>query len=213
VDIEEHLALHEDVIDGLVRRHVDKYRNPDDYDELWPVIRVDLWKRHENGYDHNGGASLLTYAWPYLTPLIHETLSQYRHYGKWSDIVVVPTAGGDNEEGVLYLDDLQEMAEEQGRNRLYLEPLYDEPMPGIGAQPEGTLTPEDQGLYEKLMANLTPEELAILEVSDRSCENAAQFLTEVKGMKMSDTTYWRNLRVVRAKVKDLAQGFSIVEDS
>jgi predicted DNA-binding protein (UPF0251 family) len=211
VGIEEHLALHEEKIHKLVRRQVSEYSNPDDYDELKQVIYVDLWKRHENGYDHNGGASLLTYAYPYLKPLISKTLDEYRHFKeKWGDsnkplLVVIPTASGDDE--CLFLEDLEKMAQEEGRNRLYLEPLYDEPTPGLKRPIEETLSPEDRELVEKLKANLTEEELAILGVSDRSCEAAAEFLRGVKGMKISTTTYWRKLADARARAKSiLAQG-------
>lgn len=206
VDIEEHLALHEEVIDSLVKRYVRKTRNPDDYDEAWQAIMVDLWRRHENGYNHNGGASLLTYAWPYLPSLILKTLDEYRHYkkvGKKPLTIVVPSH---DDEGFSF-DDLQEMALEQGRDRLYLEPLYESPIPGLKRPLEQGIPSEDEKLARWLMERLTPEEVAVLDASDRSDDKASSFLKEA-GFPMSKTTYWRKLKDARAKAKDLARGFT-----
>jgi hypothetical protein len=175
-------------------------------EEAKGIIIEDLWKRHENGYDHNGGASLLTYAWPYLAPLIHETLSQYRHYGKHGNTLVVPAADVDGD-GALSLDGLQAMALDQGRNRLYLEPLYESPIPGLRPELEQGIPSEEEKLARWLMERLTPEELAVLDASDRSDAKASSFLKEA-GFPMSKTTYWRKLKDARAKAKDLARGFA-----
>jgi hypothetical protein len=111
-------------------------------------------------------------------------------------------------ETIANFEDAQEQALEQGRDRLYLARLYDEPIPGLKTPLEDTLSLEDRELVEKLKANLTDEELTILDVSyKRSDEQASDYLKEIKGWKISKTTYWRRRQVAKAKALRIALGF------
>jgi hypothetical protein len=182
-----------------------KLRNPDDYNEVWQAIRDDLWKRHEKGYKHDGGASLLTYAWPYLRPLIHKTLDEYRHYEKVGNKPLTIVVPSHDDEGFSF-DDLQELALEQGRDRLYLEPLYESPIPGLRRPLEQGIPSEDEKLATWLMERLTAEEREVLAASvgpeGWSIHRAAE------SIPMPYSTYYRKLRDAKAKAKVLARGFS-----
>jgi hypothetical protein len=197
VDIEEHLAQHRKDVRALARKWT--YNN-DDADEAEQIIMVVMWERHESGaYEHHWPdpyrpgeyVSLLGYVKPYLRGIALEQIirEEYR-YGITED-----------------LDKLQEIAEEQGRNRLHLDPLYESPIPGLKTPLEGTLWARDQELVEKLKANLTDEELLILDVSyNVSDDKACAFLKEAYGLNMGKTTYWRKRQRARAKAQRLAQG-------
>jgi hypothetical protein len=219
VDIEEHLALHRDKIREIASGLA--YYDSDGTDEAEQIIMVLMWERHESGaYNHHWPdpyrpgeyVSLLGYVRPYLRGIVKEALSEYKHFEKDEKrrpiIVVVPNADYDNEDEVNdSLEKLQELAQLQGRDRDYLELLYDEPMPGLKTPLESTLSRENQELVEKLLANLTEEERDILDASvGRSERRAAEFLRAKGYRNMSDTNYWRKLKAAKAKAQGLTQG-------
>jgi hypothetical protein len=208
VDIEEHLRLHKNEVRELALEWANY--DQDDADEAEQVIMVLMWERHESGtYDHHrpnpynpqGYVSLLGYLRPYLQRIVLEEISKYKHFEKDEKgrplVVVVPNADND-EEGITNFEGLQEQALEQGRDRVYLDSLYESPIPGLKTPLEDTLTLEDRKRVEKLRANLTDEEIAVLvATAGRSERMAAEHLG------MAWTTYWRKLQRVRAKAEAL----------
>jgi RNA polymerase sigma factor (sigma-70 family) len=155
VDIAAHLALHDSAIRAWVYKHVYGDFRQDAYQN----IRLAMIEAHEGSYDHDA-AELFTYLFPYLRGIAFEGLDPEYRYGITEE-----------------LDDLQEWAEEQGRDRLHLETLYDSPIEGLKRPLESTLSPEEQEQAEKLLANLTDEDREILEASyGRSGRRAAAFL-------------------------------------
>jgi hypothetical protein len=192
VDIEQHLAKHEQVLRALAFQYgrYDKDLREDCYQAgaLALVEAHDRWSYH--------GAELLTYAW-------HDV-----HKAMLKQVKLVRTEYryGIKEE----LDTLQEMAEKvTGRygkdgypgDRIHLDRLYDEPIEGLKPPLESSLTEDEEELAEKLIANLTKEELALLNAKvGRSDEEAAAFLD------IPQTTYWRKRKAAQAKALELAQG-------
>ena len=196
VDIEWHLTRHAESIDFVTRKYAAKYHisreyNPDDYDEIRQAIVELLIKRHESpSYDHDK-FTLWTYVQPALNGVVHETLDQYRHFDKDEKrrpiTVVIPPSDFD-EEGIDSLDALEEM----GR----VAPVNWHGR-GYGEQ-ASSLTTEEHELAEKLTANLTDEELEVLDASvGRSIHQAAEYL------EMSYATYYRRLRDAKARAKAL----------
>jgi DNA replication initiation complex subunit (GINS family) len=57
-----------------------------------------------------------------------------------------------------------------------VDSLYESPIPGFKTPLEKTLSPEDQELVEKLMANLTDEEIEVLMALVGSSERNRQIL-------------------------------------
>lgn len=167
VDIEEHLRLHKNEVRELALEWANY--DHDDADEAEQVILVMMWDRHESGAfnhhwpnPHQEGeyVSLLGYVRPYIRGIAFEEIDKYKHFErdeKGRPTLVVLAHDDHDNEGVANFEDLQELAQEQGRDRLYLDPLYDEPMPGLKTPLENTLNLEDQELAEKLRANLTDE--------------------------------------------------------
>jgi hypothetical protein len=222
VDIGEHLALDREETRALALEW--SYYDEDEADEAEQAILVVMWKRHESGaYNHHWPnphrpgeyVSLLGYVRPYIKRIALEEIDKYKHFArdeKNRPILVVVPHEDYNGTGGANFEDYEEMALEQGRDRLYLERLYDEPMPGLKTPLEGTLSAEDQELAEKLMANLTEQELEVLmalvgpgkdgywtgyRTDMRTEHEAAEYLG------MAWTTYWRRLRKARAKVEYL----------
>jgi hypothetical protein len=162
-------------------------------------------ERHERGtYDHDdeSEAALLSYVYKAIRGAAFEEVGKYRHWnvvdfaGNPVEVEVVPPADVD-EEGLDSLEDLQEMGRVQPVNWHWR---------GYGEAPS-SLSPEDQELAEKLMANLTDEELAILDASvGRSEEKASAFLKEL-GYNISRSTYRRRLMKIKEKVKPLLSGY------
>jgi RNA polymerase sigma factor (sigma-70 family) len=183
VDIADHIDEHEEVLRKLAFRY-GRY-DVDLREDCYQAGVLALIKAHNRWTYH--GAKLLTYAWHDVRKAMLKQVklvkTEYRY--------------GITEE----LDDLQEIAERQGRDRLYLDRLYDEPIEGLKPPVESTLTEDEEELAQKIRANLSRDELTIVEASvDRSLRDAAAFLG------MAPTTYGRRLAKVQAKAKDLAQG-------
>jgi hypothetical protein len=207
VDISKHLRMHRKEIRALAREWT--YDN-DDADEAEQVIHVVMWKRHESGaYDHHRPnphrpgeyVSLLGYVRPYIRGIALEQIKALRAEYPY----------GVTEE----LNELQEIAEDQGRDRLRLDRLYDDPIPGLKTPLEGTLSADDQELAEKLMANLTPEEIAVLSALVGPGESGASsvYRTEreaARSLDMPRSTYRYKLRKARARAKALAPSHSWV---
>jgi hypothetical protein len=213
VDIEEHLALHRKEVRELALEWANY--DEDDADEAEQAILVLMWERHESGaYDHEWPnphqpgefVSLLGYVRPFIRGVALEEINEYKHWDrdeKGRPILSVFPNSDNDEEGIANFEGLQEQALEQGRDRLYLDSLYDSPMPGLKTPLEGTLSAEEKELAEKLKANLTDEELEVLQASyGRSLHRAAESLD------MPYSNYYRRFKAAQAKAQDLAQGFS-----
>ena len=203
VDIEWHLARHAISIDFVTRKYAAKYHisrkyNPDDYDEIRQAIVELLIKRHTSpSYDHDKFL-LWTYVQPALDGVVKEALDPYLHLDKDEDnrpiTVVVPR----DDEGISFLDALQQRGEAtpidwHGR--------------GYGEQ-VSSLTPEELELAEKLLANLTDEEVAVLSalVGPSTYGGIDVYRTEheaARSLDMPWTTYWRKLGKARARAKAL----------
>jgi RNA polymerase sigma factor (sigma-70 family) len=172
--IEDHLAYHDSAIKAWVYHNV--------YGDLRydaeQNIRLAMIEFHAGGYDHDKG-ELLTTLWPYLRGIAFRGIDPERRYGITEE-----------------LDELQEIAERQDRDRLHLDLLYESPIPGLKTPLESTLMPEEQERAEKLMGNLPDEEREILEASyGRSERQAAEILGIPK------TTYRERLARARAQAE------------
>ena len=77
-----------------------------------------------------------------------------------------------------------------------MDSLYESPIPGFKTLLEKTLSPEDQEFVEKLMANLTDEEIEVLMALVVRSEREASI-----SLGMAWTTYWRRLQRGKAKAK------------
>jgi hypothetical protein len=165
VEIEKHLD--EDTRNEVRALACEWTYDNDDADEAEQIILVLMWQRHESGaYDHywpnphrpGEYVSLLGYVRPYLKGAVLEEIDKYKHFEKDEKgrpvLKAYPNSDND-EEGITNLEGLQEQALEQGRDRLYLDSLYDSPTPGLKTPLEGTLSKDDQRLAENLRANLT----------------------------------------------------------
>jgi hypothetical protein len=162
VDIEQHLAKHASNVNYVVRRELAKnkmsqYGNPDDFDEAREALMVLMWERHERGaYDHSKG-ELWTYVQPAVKGTIAEALNLSRHFSDGKEdgerviVLVIPPTDID-EEGIPSLESL----EFDG----VVKPINWH-LRGNGEQAP-SLSVEDQELAEKLLANLTAEELEVL---------------------------------------------------
>lgn len=199
MDVEEHIARHEESINYLAWRYTN---NRDDFEDVKQALILLLIERHKSpSYDHSK-YTLWTYVQKDIEPTINETLNQYHHF-KEVDFAenpvktfVVPPADVDDE-GIANLEALQNIGVVTPINWHHS---------GYGEQPS-TLTPEELEQAQKVMANLTDEELLILDVSyGRSDQQASDYLKRVKGMKISKTTYWRRLKEIKAKAQALTQG-------
>jgi RNA polymerase sigma factor (sigma-70 family) len=193
VDIEQHLAKHREVLRALAFRY--GRGNIDLVDDCYQAGIEALMVAHDRPtYQRDHRAELLTYGW----------LDVRKAMLKEVKLVKTELPYGIKEE----LDTLQEIAERQDRNRLHLDPLYDEPIEGLKPPLESTLTEDEQELAEKLRANLSAvlsgEELEILEASyGRTQEAAAVFLGLAK------TTYLRRLVSIQAKARELARELAL----
>jgi hypothetical protein len=230
VDIEEHLALHREDVRALALEWA--YYDYDEADEAEQAILVRMWKLHESGtYDHHRPnphrpgeyVSLFGYVRPYMKGIAKEEIDKYKHFKERDEkgrpiLEVLPHEDYDGSGDGKSFEDYEEMAHDQGRDRLYLERLYDEPMPGLKTPLEGTLSADDQALAEKLMANLSAEDIAILSAlvgpgkdgywtgyrTDRRTEREA-----AESLGMPRSTYRYKLRKARARVEALALGFEL----
>lgn len=194
MDIEEHLTKHEEVLRALAFQY-GRY-NKDLREDCYQAGVEALMMAHKRWRYH--GAELLTYAWHDVKKAMLKQVklvkTEYR-YGITED-----------------LDELQEMAEKvTGRygkdgypgKRVHLDRLYDEPIEGIKPSLESALTRDEQELAEKLLVNLSNEELVILDASvGRSQRQAADFLN------LSKSTYVRRLEEIQAKARALASSFA-----
>jgi hypothetical protein len=186
VDIEWHLARHAESIDFVTRRalaqyNMSEYTNPDEDEELRQALVELLTKRHASpSYDHDKFL-LWTYVQPAVPLLVYQTLNQ------WPRTVLYST---DDES--FKLIDAKQQRDEAWPINWHLRGKAEE-------EQESSLTTEEQKLAEKLMANLTDEELEVLDASvGRSIHQAAEILD------MSYTTYYRRLRDAKARAKALA---------
>jgi DNA-directed RNA polymerase specialized sigma24 family protein len=202
MDIREHLAKHQDIIKAVAWWYAN---DVNDFEDAYQEIVALMIDRHERGnYDHSKG-ELHTYVWNVLRATSFGEVDKYQHFerdAKGKRITkVVPPADLD-EEGISNLEELQEQdgnPDRPGSNGApRVQPInwYGE---GYGEQPS-TLTPEEQELAEKLKANLTDEELKLLDASyGRSLHRAAESLD------MAYATYYRKLRDARARARALAK--------
>lgn len=173
MDIEEHLSLHDSTVRAWVWVNVGA--QGEFYDDAYQNIVLAMIEAHEGAYDHS--CQLLTYIWPHIRGIGFRGIHPEYRYGITEE-----------------LDMLQEIAEEQGRDRLHLDRLYDSPIPGLKTVLESTLTPEEQEQATKLLANLTDEDREILEASyGRSIHQTAEFLG------IPYTTCWRRLKQARER--------------
>jgi predicted DNA-binding protein (UPF0251 family) len=225
VDIERHLAEHEQQIKGAAWNYTKYwagYYDKENADDVEQAFILRMIEAHESGaYDHVKGEELEHGLWSYVKPALRliafDALNPYLHYRvkgredygadqstKYGPLVeVLPTH---DEEGEPSLEDLQEARRDRGAGDGAKVEAINWYWSGHEEQPS-TLTPEEQKLVEKLRVNLTDEELTILDASvGRSDQQASDYLKRVKGMKISKTTYWRRLKEAQAKAKDLAQG-------
>lgn len=206
MDIEEHLEEHKDSIRKIAWLHAE---NTDDAEDIQQAIVHELIKRHESGaYDHENewGASLLTYIRVALKPVVMETLNQSQHFDDGKDfagnpvkVTVIPAVEDPDESGY----SIEEYEEQDGnpdrpggKGAPRVQPISWH-WAGYGEQPS-TLTAAELDQAQKVMANLTDEELAILDASyGRSERQAAEFLA------MPKTTYRYKLQAAQAKARDL----------
>jgi RNA polymerase sigma factor (sigma-70 family) len=187
VDIEWHLAKHRVSIRKLAWRYANNRHDAADVEQAIILKMIERHAKYDHG--HESGASLLTYVkYSLKRDVIFKTLNQYQHIT--DNTVVIPACDVD-EEGIDSLEDLENM----GR----VAPINWH-LRGYGEQ-ESSLTPEEQELAEKLEANLTDEELIILNaVVGRSERQAAEYL----GYPW--TTFYRKLKRARARASELAHG-------
>lgn len=178
MDIEDHLAYPDSAVKAWVYKHVG--RKGDFRQDAEQNIRLAMIEAHKKGwYDHDGG-ELLTYIWPYLRGIAFHGIDSEWRYGIKDD-----------------LDTLQEIAQLQERDRLYLDPLYESPIPGLKTPLESSLTPEEQIRAENLLVDLRDEDREILEASFRHTERQAAALL---GIPKSTYRY----RLQQARVRALA---------
>jgi hypothetical protein len=144
VNIEDHLAKHEEVLRALAFQY-GRY-NKDLRDDCYQAGVEALMKAHERWAYH--GAELLTYAWRDVKKAMLKEVKLVKTEHRY----------GITEE----LDTLQEIAERQDRNRLHLDRLYDEPIEGLKTPLESTLTEDEEKLAQEIVANLSDDELMIL---------------------------------------------------
>jgi RNA polymerase sigma factor (sigma-70 family) len=175
VRIEDHLALHDSAIRAWVFKNVYGDFKQDAYQNIVEA----MIEAHEKGwYKHEN--ELLTYLWPYLRGIAFRGLDPEYRYGIKDE-----------------LDQLQEMAERQDRDRIHLDPLYESPIPGLRPELEQSLMPEEQAQVAKLLANLQDEDREILKASYRMSERDA-----AASLGMPKTTYRE--RLARAKARAIA---------
>jgi RNA polymerase sigma factor (sigma-70 family) len=180
VDIADHLTYHDSAIRAWVYLNI--FGDRDLQDDAYQNIVHAMIEYHAGGYDHDKG-ELLTPLWPYLRGIAFRGYKAEYAYGITED-----------------LDELQEIAEDQERDRLYLEPLQESPIPGLRTPRESTLPPEDQELVEKLMADLSDEDRAILLASYDLTERAA-----AEYLGMAKTTYRERLARARERAQVLVR--------
>jgi len=184
VDIKEHIAQNRERIKRIARRYAGWDENEDDVEQAIILLMIE---RHKSpSYDHSK-AELLTYAQRGLKDVIFREIDQYKHIT--DNTVVVPPSDVDAE-GISSLEDLEQMGRVTAINWHRA---------GYGEQPS-TLTPDELELAQKLTANLTDEELEILDASvGRSERKASEYLG------MSKSTYRYRLRRARDKAQTLAR--------
>jgi hypothetical protein len=190
VDIEEHLARHELSIDFVARQRT---YNRDDFEDVKQAITLLLIERHASpSYDHSK-YTLWTYVQSALDGVISDTLNQYYRFketdfaGNRAKVLVVPPTDLDDE-GIANLELLQNIGVVTPINWYHS---------GYGEQPS-SLSPEELELAQKLRANLSDDDITILEARvGRSEEKAAGFL----GMPRS--TYGYRHRRALARVEEL----------
>jgi hypothetical protein len=229
VDISTHLRMHREEVRALALEWA--FYDHDGTDEAEQAILVVMWDRHESGaYNHHWPnphrpgeyVSLLGYVRPYIRGIAKKEIDKYKHFfevDKKDRPILVVAPNGDycgidhgDDDSCTNLEGLQEQAQEQGRDRVYLDLLYDSPWPGLKTPLEGMLSTNDQELAEKLMANLTDQELEVLMALVGPGKDGAWtdyslvYRTEreaAKSLGMAWTTYWRKLGKARARVDEL----------
>lgn len=178
MDIGEHLAQHEDVLKALAFQY-GRY-DRDLREDCYQAGILALIEAHARWGYH--GAELLTYAWYDVKKAM---LKQVR-------LVKTEYRYGITEE----LDELQEIAEEQGRDRLRLDSLYGEPIVGIQQITESSISSEDLKLALVARTTLSEDDLRLLDASsDRSNYSAARAL----GLPESTFRYRLKRAIRRAK--------------
>jgi DNA-directed RNA polymerase specialized sigma24 family protein len=218
VDIEEHLAEHEKQIKSAAWHYVKYFTgcyNKDNADDIEQAITLRMIEAHGGGaYDHAEGELLEHGLWSYIKPALKQlaldALNPYLHYRekgredydaeqatRYGPLVEVLPTHDDN--GGADLEVLQSKNRERGygKDEARVTPInwY---WSGHEEQPS-TLTTAEQELADKLTANLTNEELEVLDASvGRSIHRAAEYL------ELPYATYYRRLRDARARAKALA---------
>jgi len=182
MDIAEHLKLHESALRALSYEYAGS--NHDAREDCYQAGALALIETHEQAYRHE--SELLTYA--------HARVRQYmaQQVGK------AERTYGITEE----LEQLQELAEDQGSDKLSVEKLYGESLPGLTVTPEPN--PEIQQLVNDVKAKLSPPDWLVLEASlGRSQRRAAETL----GMSLG--TYQRRLAAIKKKIHFHQELFSV----
>lgn len=173
MEIAKHLELHENALRALAHRYAGIDR--DARDDCYQAGALALIEAHAGAFRHE--SELLTYAHARVREYMAKQVSQAE-----------PTYGITED-----LEELQELAEDRGNDKLSLEPLYGETLPGLKSTEQG-LGNEDQRLVEEIKAQLTPWDWQILEASfGRSQRLAAETL----GMSLG--TYQRRLAAIEKK--------------
>jgi DNA-directed RNA polymerase specialized sigma24 family protein len=107
-----------------------------------------------------------------------------------------PAAGGQ----LGPLDELQERAERQDRERVNLDRLYDESIPGIRPELEQSIAPEDEKTARKVWDALSEEDRRLLEASyGMSYRRAAEALG------LPPSTFQYRLNRARARARELLE--------
>jgi DNA-directed RNA polymerase specialized sigma subunit len=182
MEIAEHLAEHERALRGLAHKYA---RGDEDLrEDCYQAGILALVEAHEGPYDHS--VPLLAYKIKGVREaMIAEArlvFTEYR-YGITED-----------------LDELQEVAEEQGRDRLRLETLYEEAIPGIRPIKESSLSLSDEELAQELRASLTDEELEVLDLSLSSTKRGA-----ARSLELPEATYRYKLKRAVRLAREVTQ--------
>jgi RNA polymerase sigma factor (sigma-70 family) len=182
VDVTDHIALHNKILRALAFQY-GRY-DQDLVDDCYQAAVLVLIELHETSYKHDMGTALLTYGWDKVKQRMAREVKRVKGEFRY----------GITEE----LDQIQEMAEDVGRDRLRLDELYDDPVPGLRRPLECSASDADLELVRKVRVALSQEELEILSMSyDHSQRHAATALG------LSLRTYQRRLDAAREKARKL----------
>lgn len=181
MDIEEHLTQHEDALRALAFKYGRK--NQDLLDDCNQAGALVLIEAHAGSFRHE--SQLLTYVYEKVNEVMLEQVKLIKTEYRYGII----------EE----LDELQEIAEEQGRDRLRLDRLYDEPIAGLRRSPEQAINVEQEELARKVWVALRDEDKHILETSyGRSTRRAAEALG------LTQSGYRKQLKRAVERARELA---------